>query len=162
MADTTQHGADAIPELPLRQLFQIVLACLPEGLRRLLADEGVLTLDHIASFGDSFDSFKTSMRGISIAEELGGSDAVRTMNLMFLCTVWRKASNLSAELDKRRARMEEEPDSVPEIQFQDYAQMRACFLAKHKDFILTEQREPHKKYMSASCGTTQEWGYPLL
>eukprot|EP00971_Amphidinium_carterae_P326758 6457758-Amphidinium_carterae.1 len=67
--------------------------------------------------------------------------------MVFLSTVWRKCVNLSSELDKRRARMEEDPDKVPAIQAQDYAQMRSVFLGRHKDFILTEQRDPHKKFV---------------
>eukprot|EP00971_Amphidinium_carterae_P032812 645976-Amphidinium_carterae.1 len=78
---------------------------------------------------------------------LGDKDADKQLNLMYLATLWRKASTISSEQDKRRARLEEDPDRIPEIQAQQYACMREAFVNKHRDFILTETREPHNKFI---------------
>eukprot|EP00971_Amphidinium_carterae_P342341 6481617-Amphidinium_carterae.3 len=146
MVDTTTYDSmDATPDLALRQLF--VSARLPETIRKGLADSGILTIDHVAAISESLPGFKESIQTLLGQEMLGDSAQKRLLNLVFLATVWRKCVNLSSRLDKRKVRMEEDPDKVPAIQAQDYAQMRTVFLTRHKDFILTEQREPHKKFV---------------
>ena len=60
--NTTYADAAHTPELALRQLF--VASRLPEPLRRAIADMNLVTIDHIASIGDSLDRFKVTIQAM--------------------------------------------------------------------------------------------------
>eukprot|EP00971_Amphidinium_carterae_P275780 5472335-Amphidinium_carterae.1 len=91
-----------------------------------MAAKGIVSIDHIASISDSLSGFKDAIT-VMFEGHLGDKDADKQLNLMYLATLWRKASTISSEQDKRRARLEEDPDRVPEIQAQQYASMREAF-----------------------------------
>eukprot|EP00971_Amphidinium_carterae_P070011 1385377-Amphidinium_carterae.1 len=59
--------------------------------------------------------------------------------MIFLSTVYRKARAMSEELDRRQVKATENPDTVPKIQTQAYAQMRQKFTTDHKDVVLLER-----------------------
>ena len=46
-----------------------------------------------------------------------------------------------------RARMEEDPNKVPEMAQEDHAEFRARFVSAHPDVILLDAKEPHKKFV---------------
>ena len=47
----------------------------------------------------------------------------------------------------RRARLEEDPHRIPEMGMQEYGQKKVAFVSQHPDVLLTEFREPHKRFV---------------
>lgn len=133
------------PDLSLRQLF--AQARVPEGLRLVIAEKGILGVDQFAAIGESLDSFKATVATLLGEEALGEDPSARALSLTYLGTLWKKSSNLAAALDQRRSRLEEDMSRVPEIQVSELAQMRALFVSRHPDVVLVDHKEPHKRFI---------------
>eukprot|EP00971_Amphidinium_carterae_P015407 304178-Amphidinium_carterae.1 len=70
MADETEYAdGEHTPEVALRHLF--VNAKVPTRIRRLFADKGVLTIDHVAAMADNLDGFKSVVRTLFSDDEFG-------------------------------------------------------------------------------------------
>ena len=67
--------------------------------------------------------------------------------MMQLAAVWHSCHALQGQFATRRARMEEDPNKVPEMAQEDHAEFRARFVTAHPDVILLDAKEPHKKFV---------------
>ena len=144
MMDETRYASlDMTPELALRQIF--VKTRMPSNIRLLVANKGLLDADAWAAVGEALEQFKTNITRLLTAEALGADEAEREGNLICLSATWRKCRALAEGRDTRRARLEEDPLRIPEMGVQEFAQKRVLLMEAHKDILLTDHCEPHKK-----------------
>ena len=66
---------------------------------------------------------------------------------MQLSAIWHSCHALQGQFATRRARMEEDPNKVPELAQEDHAEFRARFVTAHPDVILLDAKEPHKNFV---------------
>ena len=66
---------------------------------------------------------------------------------MQLAAVWHSCHALQGQFATRRARMEEDPNKIPEMAQEDHAEFRTRFVTAHPDVILLDAKEPHKKFV---------------
>jgi hypothetical protein len=140
------------PELALRQIFVVTNVDLAQ--RKALADMMFVKVDNFAAVADSATGFRTQICLIlsanaasADADGLGNSIAAKAANLAFLSGAWRKCATLATHRDSQRARLEEDPLKIPEIALGDYSMMKTKFLKDHVDVIMTDFREPHKRFI---------------
>ena len=150
--DNTDYAEGFVPELALKQIF--AKTRLPATLRRKMADLNFLDVDNFAAISDSASGFRTAVQQIIAADgttatpdALGDDLPSKAASLAFLAGAWRKCTTLSNHRDGQRARLEEDPTRIPEIALGDYSQMKVKFLKEHPDIILTDFREPHKRFI---------------
>ena len=146
MVDRTQYAAEAhTPKISLRQIFGRM--GLREGLCRAAADGGLLSVEVFAMLGDTAGAVKTTLKTMIPVTALGTSDAEQELSLMQLSAIWHSCHALQGQFATRRARMEEDPNKVPELAQEDHAEFRARFVTAHPDVILLDAKEPHKKFV---------------
>ena len=75
------------------------------------------------------------------------SSASQELSVMSLSAVWQAAQALQTQYAFRRARMEEDPNKIPELSQEDHAEFRDRFARVHPDVILIDAKEPHKKFV---------------
>ena len=146
MVDRTQYADDKTPELPLRQIFgrQRVTG----ALCKTAADAGLLTVETFAMLGDNIAAVKTTLRQIiPDAASLGTDAPAQELALTTLAAVWKTCSTMQDHFAARRAKMEEDPSTVPEIPGEDHAEFRDTFVARHPDVLLPLHRETHRKFV---------------
>eukprot|EP00438_Fugacium_kawagutii_P016453 Skav207243 [mRNA] locus=scaffold523:477791:485726:- [translate_table: standard] len=146
MVDRTTYADEAhTPKIALRQIFGRL------GLRtelcRAAADSGLLNVEVFAMLGDSAAASKTALRTLIAEATLGANNAEIELALMQLAAVWHSCHALQGQFATRRARMEEDPNKVPEMAQEDHAEFRARFVRSHPDVILLDAKEPHKKFV---------------
>ena len=78
---------------------------------------------------------------------LGADAASQELSVMSLAAVWQAAQALQTRYASRRARMEEDPNKIPELSQEDHAKFRDRFVRVHPDVILIDAKEPHKKFV---------------
>ncbi|CAL1134601.1 unnamed protein product [Cladocopium goreaui] len=135
----------ALVSADFRQIFGRM--GLPQALCRSAADGGLLSAEIFAMLGDTAQAVKTSLRTMIAEADLGTTDAARELALMQLAAVWHACHALQGQFATRRARMEEDPNKVPEMAQEDHAEFRARFVQAHPDVILLDAKEPHKKFV---------------
>ena len=114
MVDRTVYpSADQTPELSLRQVF--ARHRVPERVRLLFATNNMLTVDTVSVLGDTNAGVRTTVVALVGEGNLGGSEAEKTASLLSFCSVWQACSALQQYTASRRARMEEDPQKVPEL-----------------------------------------------
>ena len=115
----------------------------PPELCRLSADKGLLTVEMFAMLGQDLSSAKETLRKLWEADmsPLGADAASQELSVMSLAAVWQAAQA------SRRARMEEDPNKIPELSQEDHAEFRDRFVRVHPDVILIDAKEPHKKFV---------------
>ena len=146
MVDRTAYAdVDHTPAIALRQIFGRML--LKEGLCRAAADSGLLKVEVFAMLGDTAQQVKTNLKTVLPDDKLGTSPAEQELSLMQLAAVWQSCHAIQGQFASRRARMEEDPNKVPEMATEDHAEFRARFVTAHPDVILLDAREPHKKFV---------------
>ena len=146
MVDRTVYADEAhTSKIALRQIFGRM--GLPQALCRSAADGGLLSVEIFAMLGDTAQAVKTSLRTMIAEADLGTTDAARELALMQLAAVWHACHALQGQFATRRARMEEDPNKVPEMAQEDHAEFRARFVQAHPDVILLDANEPHKKFV---------------
>ena len=144
--DRTKYPEDQVPELAVCQIFG--RQKLESDLCLLLAASGLTSIERLAMLGASISSVKTTVKAIVDDEtKFGNTAAKRELALTQLAAVWKAASTLQEHVSARRARMEEEPNKVPEIPGEDHAEFREVFVQAHPDMLLTYHREPHRKFV---------------
>ena len=146
MVDRTVYANEAhTPKIALRQIFGRL------GLRtelcRAAADSGLVSVEVFAMLGDAAAAVKTALRTVIPTAALGANAADQELALMQLAAVWHSCHALQGQFATRRARMEEDPNKVPEMAQEDHAEFRARFVAAHPDVILLDAKEPHKKFV---------------
>ena len=142
---TTYADADHTPKIALRQIFGRM--GLREALCRSSADKGLLSVEVFAMLGDTATVVKNTLKTMIPSAELGTDEAARELSLMQLAAVWHARHALQGQFATRRARMEEDPNKVPEMAQEDHAEFRTRFVAAHPDVILLDAKEPHKKFV---------------
>ena len=146
MVDRTQYtDLDHTPVIALRQIFGRL--GLKEQLCKAAADSGLLKVEVFAMLGDQAAAVKTSIRALIPEAKLGTNAAEIELSLMQLAAVWHSCHALQGQFATRRARMEEDPNKVPEMPQEDHAEFRARFVTAHPDVILLDAKEPHKKFV---------------
>ncbi|OLP82470.1 hypothetical protein AK812_SmicGene36878 [Symbiodinium microadriaticum] len=148
MVDRTVYANEAAtPKLNLRQIFG--RQGLDTGLCRLSADKGLLTVEMFAMLGQDLSSAKETLRKLWEADmsPLGADAASQELSVMSLAAVWQAAQALQTQYASRRARMEEDPNKIPELSQEDHAEFRDRFVRVHPDVILIDAKEPHKKFV---------------
>ena len=148
MVDRTVYANEAAtPKLNLRQIFG--RQGLDTALCRLSADKGLLTVEMFAMLGQDLSSAKETLRKLWEADmsPLGADAASQELAVMSLAAVWQAAQALQTQYASRRARMEEDPNKIPELSQEDHAEFRDRFVRVHPDVILIDAKEPHKKFV---------------
>ena len=146
MVDRTQYTDEAhTPKIALRQIFGRL--ALRSELCKSAADAGLLTVEVFAMLGDAAGAVKDTLKGLIPTNQLGDTDAARELAVMQLAAVWHACHALQGQFALRRARMEEDPNKVPEMAQEDHSEFRARFVQAHPDVILLDAREPHKKFV---------------
>ena len=148
MVDRTVYANEAAtPKLNLRQIFG--RQGLDTGLCRLSADKGLLTVEMFAMLGQDLSSAKETLRKLWEADmsPLGADAASQELSVRSLAAVWQAAQALQTQHASRRARMEEDPNKIPELSQEDHAEFRDRFVRVHPDVILIDAKEPHKKFV---------------
>lgn len=146
MVDRTQYTDEAhTPKIALRQIFGRL--ALRSELCKSAADAGLLTVEVFAMLGDAAGAVKDTLKGLIPTDQLGDTDAARELAVMQLAAVWHACHALQGQFALRRARMEEDPNKVPEMAQEDHSEFRARFVQAHPDVILLDAREPHKKFV---------------
>ena len=148
MVDRTVYANKAAtPKLNLRQIFG--RQGLDTGLCRLSADKGLLTVEMFAMLGQDLSSAKETLRKLWEADmtPLQADAASQELSVMSLAAVWQAAQALQTQYASRRARMEEDPNKIPELSQEDHAEFRDRFVRVHPDVILIDAKEPHKKFV---------------
>jgi len=97
--------------------------------------------------GDAAAAVKTALRTVVPTAALGANAAEQELALMQLAAVWHSCHALQGQFATRRARMEEDPNKVPEMAQEDHAEFRSRFVTAHPDVILLDAKEPHKKFV---------------
>ena len=136
MVDRTVYANEAAtPKLNLRQIFG--RQGLDTGLCRLSADKGLLTVEMFAMLGQDLSSAKETLRKLWEADmsPLGADAASQELSVMSLAAVWQAAQALQTQYASRRARMEEDPNKIPELSQEDHAEFRDRFVRVHPDVI---------------------------
>lgn len=146
MVDTTIYSSkEDTPELAVRQI--LVKARVKEPLRRLVADKGLLDPDMWAAVSDNLDGFKSNIERLLTTQALGATEEEKEASLIALGSAWRKCSSMAMARDSRRTRLEEDPHQIPEMGTADVGQMRIAFTTNHPDAVITEHKEPHKRFV---------------
>eukprot|EP00438_Fugacium_kawagutii_P023814 Skav204935 [mRNA] locus=scaffold2514:68997:87350:+ [translate_table: standard] len=146
MVDRTTYADEAhTPKIALRQIFGRL--GLREPLCRAAADASLLTVEVFAMLGDTAANAKTALRTLIPAASLGTDAATTELSLMQLAAVWHSCHALQGQFATRRARMEEDPNKIPELAQEDHAEFRNRFVTAHPDVILLDSKEPHKKFV---------------
>ena len=146
MVDRTAYAdADHTPAIALRQIFGRM--SLKEGLCRAAADAGLLKVEVFAMLGDTANQVKTNLKTVVPEAKLGTTPAEQELALMQLAAVWQSCHAIQGQFATRRARMEEDPNKIPEMATEDHAEFRARFVQAHPDVILLDAKEPHKKFV---------------
>eukprot|EP00913_Durusdinium_trenchii_P014543 g13643.t1 len=143
---TVYSDADHTPDLPLRQIFG--RQRVPTDLCKVVADAGLLTVETFAMLGDTIAAVKQTVKTMIGDDTKLGADLPRQeLSLTSLAAVWRTCSTMQEHFAARRAKMEEDPNKVPEIPGEDHAEFRQQFIARHPDVVLPHHREPHRKFV---------------
>ena len=144
MVDRTKYPVDKVPDLALRQVFG--RQKLPEPLCLLMSETGLTTLETFAMLGDTIPTVKATLKAI-VADDakFGDSLAKQELALTSLAAVWKICSTMQEHYANRRAKMEEDPNKVPEIPGDDHAEFREQLVAAHPDVLMPPYREPHRK-----------------
>ena len=147
MVDRTVYANEAAtPKLNrLRQIFG--RQGLDTGLCRLSADKGLLTVEMFAMLGQDLSSAKETLRKLWEADmsPLGADAASQELSVMSLAAVWQAAQALQTQYASRRARMEEDPNKIPELSAGGSRRVPRSFLPGPSG------RDPDRRQ-----GTTQE------
>ena len=147
MVDRTVYAADAVPELPLRQILG--RQKIPEDLCKLVADSGLRSVETFAMLGDTIAMVKQTIKTlIPDHTQLGADQPAQELALTSLAAVWKTCSTMQDHFAARRAKMEEDPSKVPEIPGEDHAEFRETFVSRHPDVVLPIHREPHRKFVA--------------
>ena len=142
---TTYADEDHTPKIALRQIFGRM--GLRQALCRSSADKGLLSVEVFAMLGDNATAVKNTLKTMIPSAELGTDEAAIELSLMQLAAVWHACHALQGQFATRRARMEEDPNKVPEMAQEDHAEFRTRFVSAHPDVILLDAKEPHKKFV---------------
>ena len=142
---TTYASEDQTPKIALRQIF--ARHGLSEQLCRAAADNGLLSVEVFAMLGDTAAHAKEGIKALIPADQLGAVQAERDLATMQLAAVWLACQALQTQFASRRARMEEDPNKIPELAQEDHAEFRARFVRVHPDVILIDAKEPRKKFV---------------
>ena len=146
MVDRTDYADEAhTPKIALRQIFGRL--GLRSELCRAAADGGLLSVEVFAMLGDTATAVKTSLQTLIASTALGANAAAQELSLMQLAAVWHSCHALQGQFATRRARMEEDPNKIPEMAQEDHAEFRTRFVTAHPDVILLDAKEPHKKFV---------------
>lgn len=146
MVDRTTYTDEAhTPKIALRQIFGRL--GLKTDLCNAAADAGLLNVEVFAMLGDTAAASKTALRTLIQDAALGANQAEIELALMQLAAVWHSCHALQGQFATRRARMEEDPNKVPEMAQEEHAEFRARFVRAHPDVILLDAKEPHKKFV---------------
>lgn len=146
MVDRTAYADEAhTPKIALRQIFGRL--SLREALCRSAANAELLSVEVFAMLGDTAANAKTALRTLIPEAQLGTNAAEIELSLMQLAAVWHSCHALQGQFATRRARMEEDPNKIPEMAQEDHAEFRNRFVTAHPDVILLDSKEPHKKFV---------------
>ena len=140
MVDRTKYVDKAsTPDLALRQIFG--RQKVPPTTCLMFAEAGLLSIDTVATLGDSHQSVRASFSILAGGDEkLGADGRAREMVLVQVVAVWKSSVALKECFDTRRAKMEEDPHKIPTMGQEDHGDFRARFVAAHPDSVLTHQK----------------------
>ena len=137
MIDRTVYAADAVPELPLRQILG--RQKIPEDLCKLVANSGLRSVETFAMLGDTIAMVKQTIKTlIPDHAQLGADQPAQELALTSLAAVWKTCSTMQDHFAARRA---------TEIPGEDHAEFRETFVSRHPDVVLPIHREPHRKFV---------------
>ena len=119
--DRTAYADEAhTPKIALRQIFGRL--GLRSELCRAAADGGLLSVEVFAMLGDTATAVKTSLQTLLPTATLGVDAASQELSLMQLAAVWHSCFALQGQFASHRARMEEDPNKIPEMAQEDHAE----------------------------------------
>ena len=74
--------------------------------------------------------------------------AARKINILRLSIVWHKCRAHQTQADSQLLRLEEDANKVLEMAIAAFTEMRAVSVAEHPDVLVTDCREPHKRFLT--------------
>ena len=77
---------------------------------------------------------------------LGVDAAAQELSLMQLAAVWHSCFALQGQFASRRARMEEDPNKIPEMAQEDHAEFRPGFVTAHPGTLQEVRREAQQRF----------------
>ena len=161
MVDRTTYTNDAAtPKIALRQIFGRLGVA--QGLCKAAADAGLLSVEIVAMLGDTATAAKEQIKAMISEDQLGDSAARRDLSTMQLAAVWQACQALQTQFASRRARMEEDPNKIPEMAQEDHAEFRARFVRNHPDVVtwcslMQKNRTRSSWRSSAETISSMEW-----
>ena len=143
-ADTTPYASKGFDVEPQ---FRAMLHAegIPEAIRLRLAELKFDTISKFSLLGKDLAAFETKIETLLGATL--GADAVKVQNTALLAVVWDGCRRVKEFKLTQRMRLQEDPHKIPEIHSSDFADMRERFLTAHPDVLLTDDNEPHKKFI---------------
>ena len=135
---------DVVPHVSLRQIF-VKSNVTPED-RVLIAKAGFINPELIANLADNMETFQTAIQTVFSPEQIGNV-AVKLIKLATLATMWRHCKTLVTLKDDQHLKLQEDPMKIPEIGVMEYGEYRESFTKGHTDVVLTDWREPHKRFL---------------
>eukprot|EP00913_Durusdinium_trenchii_P008689 g8162.t1 len=149
--DLVGTGASSTPSVDSMRVTPLQIfgrQRVPTDLCKVVADAGLLTVETFAMLGDTIAAVKQTVKTMLADDSKLGADPPRQeLALTSLAAVWRTCSTMQEHFAARRAKMEEDPNKVPEIPGEDHAEFRQQFIARHPDVVLPHHREPHRKFV---------------
>ena len=114
---------------------------------RLFSDSGLLSFDRIAQLGEDPANVRRVFTIIITDEDkLGATPAEKELNWLTIAAIWQACKVLLSATASRHAKMLEDPSIIPALPQDDHIDFRERFVTAHPDMILTNNREPHKKF----------------
>ena len=79
-------------------------------------------------------------------DNIGSSDIERELNWLTVASIWQSCKVLLSATASRHAKMLEDPSIIPALPQDDHIDFRARFETAHPDMVITNKREPRKKF----------------
>ena len=144
---TTAYLPGAIPDLDLRQIFE--LHQVAADLRLACANKGLRTCALFAALGDTQAAAITTLKAIiSTSEPPWDTDtAVKVMQSLTLGASWSDAMSTRTAQAAAKAKVQEDPSKVPALGLTDWTAMRSAFLTRHPELPMDDAVEPHRRFI---------------
>ena len=146
MVDRTIYpDKDHTPDQAVRNIFGRQRA--PSDICLLFAKAGLLSYDRIAQLGEDAARVRAVLSIIiGGPDNIGASEIERELNWLTVALIWQSCKVLLSATASRHAKMLEDPSIIPALPQDDHIDFRARFETAHPDMVITNKREPHKKF----------------
>ena len=106
------------------------------------------SVDMITIMGDALGDFETTIATVLSQHLQGDEGAARTFDLLRQSTVCRKCRARETHGRSQLLRVEEDVSKVPKMALVAYAEQREVLVVEHPDVLMTDNSEPHLRFLS--------------